>query len=232
MAVPPTNEAFVREVDEELRRDQLATFGKRYGRWLILALLLGLALFAGWLFWRNHQESQAGEEGEKLQAAHEALAAGRTADAAAPLAELTRSRSPGHRALALFAEGDVALAANDARGAAAKFAAVAADAAIAPAFRDLALVRQTAIEYDGLTPQAVVDRLSRLAVPGNAYHGSAGEMVAAAQLRLGRRAEAGKLFGAIARDADAPATLRQRAVQMAGLLGVDAIQQNEGQPVR
>ena len=233
MAVPPaTNEAFLREVDEELRRDQLATIWERYGRWLIAAVVAALALFAAYLLWQNHRRNVAGEEGERLQTAFDALAAGRTAEAAKPLDALTRSDVEGHRALALFFQGDLALQRNDLRGAAAKFGAIARDEDLAPAFRDLALVRQTMAEYDGLKPQVVIDRLRGLAVPGNAYLGSAGEMVAVAYLRTGRRDLAGRLFGQIAGDENVPATLRQRAVQMAGLLGVDAIDQNKGQTSR
>lgn len=233
MAVPPaTNEAFLREVDEELRRDQLASFGKRYGRLLIAAVVIGLALFAGYLFWRNNRENAAGEEGEKLQSAYDALAANRPADAAKPLAELTGSSSEGHRALALFTQADILLQRNDLKGAAAKFGEVARGESYAPAFRDLALVRQTAAEFDTLKPEVVIDRLRPLAVPGNAYFGSAGEMMAVAHIRLGRRDLAGRLFGQIAQNENVPATLRQRAVQMAGLLGVDAVKQNEGQQGR
>lgn len=228
MAVPPTNEAFLREVDDELRRDQLASFWTRYGRLLIAAILLGLAAFAGYLYWRNHQENVRGEEGEKLQAAYDALAGGRAAQAAQPLDELTRASSEGYRALALFAQGDALLARGDVRGAAAKFGEIARGDAYAQAFRDLALVRQTAAEFDALQPQVVIDRLRTLAVPGNAYFGSAGELVAAAHLRAGRRDLAGRLFGQIAREANVPESIRQRAIQMAGLLGVDAIDQSEG----
>lgn len=233
MAVPPaTNEAFLREVDEELRRDQLATFWERYGRWLIAAVVIGLLLFAAYLFWRNHQHNVAGEEGERLQSAYDALAAGRGAEAAKPLDELVRSSNEGHRALALFLQGDILLQRNDLKGAAAKFGEIARDEDLAPAFRDLALVRQTSAEYDALTPQAVIDRLRPVAVAGNPYFGSAGEMVAVAYLRTGRRDLAGRLFGQIAEGENVPATLRQRAVQMAGLLGVDAIRQNQDQSTR
>lgn len=230
MAVPPTNEAFLREVDDELRRDRLASFWTRYGRLLIAAIVLGLAAFAGYLYWRNHQQEVRGQEGEKLQSAYDALAAGRAAEANKPLDELTRSSSEGYRALALFTQADILLQRDDLKGAAAKFAEVARNEEFAPAFRDLALIRQTAAEYDTLQPQAVVDRLRTLAVPANPYFGSAGEMVAVAHLRAGRRDLAGRLFGQIARDENVPASLRQRAVQMAGLLGVDAIDQDEGSP--
>lgn len=82
-------------------------------------------------------------------------------------------------------------------------------------------------EYDTMKPEAVVARLGGMAVPGNAYFGSAGEMVAVAYLRMNKRDQAGRLFGQIASDKDVPDTLRQRAVQMAGVLGVDAVGQSE-----
>lgn len=232
MAVPPaTNEAFLREVDDELRRDRLLTFWQRYGKLLIAAVVGGLLLFAGYLFWQNHRRNVAGEEGERLQSAYDALAAGNTAGAAKPLDELAKSSVEGHRALALFFQADLALQRNDLKGAAAKFAAVAGDQGLSPAFRDLALVRQTSAEFDALKPEVVVARLRPVAVPDNAYFGSAGELVAAAYLAQGKRAEAGRLFGEIAKGENVPATLRQRAVQMAGVLGVDAIVQ-EGRASR
>lgn len=225
MALPPsaTNEAFLREVDEELRRDQLAGFWERYGRLVLVAIVAGLVLYGGYLFWQDRRQKAAGVEGETLQAAYESLAAGRTQEAAAPLEALAASDRSGMRALALFTQADIDLQKNDNRAAAAKFAAIAGDTAMAQPFRDLALVRQTAAEYDGMQPQAVIDRLRGLAVPGNAYFGSAGEMVAMAYLRTGRRDLAGRLFGDIARNDQVPGSIRQRAVQMAGEMGVDAV---------
>jgi hypothetical protein len=226
LAVPPvSNETFLREVDEELRRDQLLTFWQRYGRWLIAAILLGLALFGAYLYWQHRQEVKAGEDGEKLQKAYASLGANRPAEANKPLDELATGSTPGYRALAQFTQADVLLQRNDLKGAAAKFAAIAGNEDFAPAFRDLALIRQTMAEYDTLQPQQVIDRLRPMTAPGHPYLGSAGEMVAAAHLRAGRRDLAGRLFGQVAQDENVPGSIRQRAVQMAGLLGVDAIQQ-------
>jgi hypothetical protein len=44
---------------------------------------------------------------------------------------------------------------------------------------------------------------------------------------MGRRDLAGKLFGELARDEGVPPSIRQRVVQMAGVLGVDAVDQRE-----
>lgn len=223
LALPPaTNEAFLREVDEELRRDQLAHAWRRWGVVGIAAVLGALLLLAGWLWWQHHREQQAGVEGEQLQAAFEQINGGQAKQAAAALQPLERSRSAGYRALAQLTAADLLLQKNDAKGAIAKFSAVANDTSLGQPFRDLALLRQTAIEFDTLPPERIVERLRPLTVPTNPWFGSAGEMTAAAYLRQNRRDFAGKLYGQIARADTVPETLRQRAVQMAGLLGVDA----------
>ncbi len=228
MAITPdNNQAFLREVDEELRRDQIAGFGARYGRWVVAGVLVALAVLAGVLYWRHHQRVLAGEQGERLATAYDALGTNRPADAAAPLAQLSTSDADAYRALAKFTQADILLQERKLPAAAAKFGEVAADASMAQPFRDLALIRQTAAQYDTLRPQVVIDRLRALAVPGNAWFGSAGEMVAAAHLRMDRRDLAGQMFGRIARDEATPDSIRQRAVQMAGVLGVDAIAQTK-----
>ncbi|OYY72705.1 tetratricopeptide repeat protein [Sphingomonas sp. 28-63-12] len=228
MAVTPqTNEAFLREVDEELRRDQAMHFWTRYGRWLIGAVVLGLAVFAGVLVWQNQRQKQAGEQGEQLAAMFEKLGSGDEKAATKPLADLAANGVGGYRSLARFTQADILLQKNDLKGAAAKFAEVANDTSAAQPFRDLALIRQTYAEYDSLKPQTVIDRLKPLAVPGGAWFGSAGELVAIAQLKLNQKRAAGDLFGRIARDQTVPESLRQRAVQMAGELGVDAVEQIE-----
>lgn len=224
---PPTNEAFLREVDEELRRDQARDSWTRYGRWLIGAVVLGLAAFAGVLVWQNQRQQQAGEQGEQLATVFEKLGAGDEKLATKPLAALADDGIGGYRSLAKFTQADILLQKNDLKGAAAKFGEVVNDTGAAKPFRDLALIRQTYAEYDGLKPQTVIDRLKPLAVPGEPWFGSAGELVAIAHLKLNQKRAAGDLFGRIARDQTVPESLRQRAVQMAGELGVDAVDQTE-----
>ncbi|CAN5460421.1 tetratricopeptide repeat protein [soil metagenome] len=227
LAVPPnTNEAFLREVDEELRRDQVADLWRNYGRWAIAAIVAALAAFAGVLWWNHHSEVVAGKQGESYQATFEDLSAGKLDSVAKPLGELAASKIDGYRAMAKFTQADVLLSKKDGKGAAAKFAEIAKDDSLAQPFRDLALVRQTATEFDSLKPEVVVSRLRPLAAKGNPWFGSAGELVAVAYIDMGRRDLAGQLFSQIAADEGVPATLRQRAVQMAGVLGVDAVDQD------
>ncbi len=228
MAVTPeTNEAFLREVDEELRRDQMARMGRRYGLLLGGAIALGLAIFGGILLWQNHIRQVAGTQGEQFGLVFEKLGSGDEKATAKPLADLASADIAGYRAMARFTQADLLLQKNDLKGAAAKFATIANDTGIGQPLRDLALVRQTSAEFDELAPQKVIDRLKPLVTDGGPWLGSAGEMVAIAYLRMGKAAQAGALFGKIARDERVPESLRRRAVQMAGTLGVDAVDQSE-----
>jgi hypothetical protein len=48
LALPPkTDQAFLREVDEELRRDKLAGFWTNWGIWVGVAVVAALAALAG-----------------------------------------------------------------------------------------------------------------------------------------------------------------------------------------
>jgi hypothetical protein len=221
---PPNDAAFLREVNEELRRDQLAGFGRRWGLVVAAAIVAALVLLAGFLWWQHHRAQVAGEQSERLGEAYQAMGTRQFGKAVPALASLASAGTAGNRALAIFTQADLLLLQkNDFKGAAAKFASVANDDGIAKPFRDLALIRQTAAEFDTLKPNVVVERLRPLATRGSPWLGSAGEMVAAAYLAQGRRDLAARMFAQIAQDNDVPPTLRQRAVQMAGVVGVDAV---------
>ena len=83
-------------------------------------------------------------------------------------------------------------------------------------------MRGTALEYDAIGPDAVIARLQPLAEPGQPFFGTAAEMVGMALLAKGQRGPAAQLFAKIAADKSVPESLRSRAVQVAGSLGVDA----------
>jgi hypothetical protein len=222
---PVDNESFYREVDEELRRDQMKTYWERYGKLVIAGVVLLLALIGGYIWWQNQKEVKAGERSATLVEAFDDVAAGRKNAAMPKLDSLVQSGSEGHRAAALLTKADIAIEAKDLKGAAALYKQVADDGGLAQPYRDLALLRMTAVEMDSLPPQTVIDRLKGLAVAGNPWFGSAGEMVALSYLKLNKPQQAAGLFAAMAKDKKLPETLRARATQMAGSLGVDAVQE-------
>ena len=226
MAVPPkTDEAFLREVDEELRRDQIVGVWTQHGRLILGAIVGGLLIFAAVLGWRYWNHTKAEAQAVKLQTALDSIAANKPADAAPALAELGTSGAPGYGAIARMTEANQLYTAGKAKEAAAKFAAIAGDTALGQPTRDYALIRQTNIEFDTIAPQVVIDRLKPLAVRDSAWLGSAGEMVAMAYLRLNKPDEARTMFKTIAETETVPESIRQRAVQGADTVDVGAADQ-------
>lgn len=196
---------------------------RRYGRWAVGAAVLVLAAWGGWIYWQHRQTEASGLEGEKLSQAVDDLQAGNADAATAKLNTLATSDNDGYRATAKMGQAAITLQKGDLAGAAKKFGEVANDTTLDQPWRDLALIRQTATEFDTMKPGEVVARLKPLAVKGSPWFGSAGEMVAAAYLKMNKPDLAGRLYGEIGKDEGVPETIRSRAVQMASALGVDAV---------
>jgi hypothetical protein len=220
---PDINETFLREVDENLRRDRLRDFARNNGRWLIAALVLFLAASGFGIWWQQHSRQRSEQEVEKLADTYRTIGNPNTITAGnQQLDQLSHSGSKAIRASALFSRAVTALQQNDTKLATAKFRDIAGDDSLPAPYRDLALIRQTALEFDQLSPQDVINRLQPLAKSGTPWFGTAGEMTGLALIKQGKKAEAGQMFAAIAKDKDVPDSVRQRAIQMASSLGVDA----------
>lgn len=222
-----TDEVFLREVDDAVRAGDLENFWKSYGRWLAAAVVIGLLAFGAWIYWQNQTQAAADANGEKFIAAVEKLDSGDEKGAMVDLGALAKADQPGYRAMAQIMIANLAAKNDNIKKAVADYANVAGDSSLPQSFRDMALVRQTAAEFDTLAPQAIVDRLKPLSKPGHAWFGSAGEMTAMAYIKMGKDNLAGPIFAQIAKQEDVPETLRSRAQQMAGSLGVDAVQLND-----
>lgn len=222
MAQPPDiSDTFVREVDENLRRDRLRDTAKKYSGWIIAAVVLFLAASGGYIYWQDYQRKQNEKAVEQLAQVFTDVSKGQTQTAPARLDTLSKDHSEAVRASASFGRAAIAIEQNDPKLAIAKFRGMAEDKSLPKPFRDLALIRQTALEFDSLKPEEVIARMQPLTKPGTPWFGSAGELTAMALIKQDKKAEAGRLFAAIARDEQAPETLRGRAVQMASSLGVD-----------
>lgn len=214
---------FFREVDEAVRQDEMVGLFKRYGKPIGALVVVGLLALAGYLYWDHSRKQSAGAVGEQFTLALDKLEVSNLDAADKELVGVIGEGGPGSVAAAKLLRGGIAQKGNKPAEAAKLFAEVAADGDAPQPFRDLATIREVSLKFDELPPQQVVDRLKPLAVPGNPWFGPAGELVGIAYLKQNRNDLAGPLFAAISRDKDVPESLRRRTRQMAGLLGVDAI---------
>lgn len=223
MAITPrdTDDAFLREVDEGVRADQLAHYWRRYGIALIAVVVLLLATLGGYLWWRNDQARLSGLAGEDFSQALSKLEVG-DAPAALPVFDRLASNGPkGYAALATMTLAGQAITAGDTGKAARLYDQIAADAAAPQPLRDAATVKLVRLRFDELTPADIVKRLGGVTVPGNPWFSVAGEMTALAHLKAGETDRAKPLLIAIVRDPASPPSLRSRAGELAQSIGVD-----------
>ena len=165
-----------------------------------------------------------------MSAALDKVGAGDIKGGQADLVPLSDSSNDVTRATALLGRATLAVQQNDRKTASALYKQVAEDDGLPQPFRDLANVRGTMVDFDSMKPDDVIARLKPLVEPGKPFFGSAGELTAMAMLAKGDRAGAGQLFARIAADRQVPESIRNRAVQVAGSLGVDASASLSGDP--
>jgi hypothetical protein len=221
---PNDGETFLKEVDDELRKERVNSFVARYGWWILGAVLALLAGIGGWIWWSGQQASAREAAGESLVEALGQLESNRAGDraAAAPkIAALAQSDVEGYRAAALFTRANTETQAGNLPAAIATLRTIADDQSLDELYRQAAQIRRTALEFDRLAPQEVIRRLGPLAGAGSPWVGAAGELVGVAHLKMNRADLAGPIFVRIARQEGVPDPIKARAGHMAASLGFD-----------
>jgi len=206
------------EIDEELRRENFAKLWQRYGAYVIgLAVLIVVAVAAA-AGWRAYQLRVHQVEGERYSLALDLARQGKDMDATDVFAELGRQAHGGHATLARLEEAALKAKRGDTKGAVAVYDALAADGAADPAYRDLARLLAAQYELKDGDPKAVIARVAPLTSATSAWHPTALELMALAQLKAGNKAEARAVYQRITDDLAAPQGLRARAAEMAAAL--------------
>ena len=128
MALPTdSNDTFLREVDENLRRDQFQDFFKKNGKWIAAAVVLFLAAAGGWICWQEHAIEHAAEQSEQLTGASPTSAAGKQDSPAAARQIWRRAHSEAVRASAMLTDAALALEQNNRSAAIAKYREIVDD---------------------------------------------------------------------------------------------------------
>jgi hypothetical protein len=199
---------FIREVDEEYRRDRIAQIWKRYNGLIVGLAVLVVATVGGWRYWQHLERTRAEDAAARYQEALRLDQEGKGDDAAQVLRSLTSDQAAGYRLLARFRLAGEAGQQNPDEGARA-FDALAADGAVPPVLQDLARLRGAMFRLDTNVSTAQ-PALEGLATPTNAWRHTAREMLGLAALKKGDYDGAGRRFDEIAADRETPQSLRSR----------------------
>ena len=206
-----------KEIDEELRRENFAKLWKRYGVYVIgfvVVVVVATGIFVGW---RQYDARLRAEEGERYQVALDLLRQDKFKEANAAFAAL--AESSGRRAVLARFESAAIMARNgDLSGATARYEAIAGDASIDPAFRDLATIRAAQSGLAHGNAADIISRLKPLTAAEGPWRPSAIELTALAQLKEGDKKSARANYQRLADDRTVPQGMRTRAAEMVAAL--------------
>jgi len=206
-----------REIDEELRRDNLLKLWQRYGRYVIGAVVLALLIAAGIVAWRNHQQTLRQAQSVRYEAGLSLLRQGKEAEAAKIFGSVGEEGG-GYAQLAAFEAADLAAKSGDSKAAVADYDKLAANSSLDPELRNAATLLSVMNGFPDSEPQAMIDRLKPLTESGNPWRGSALELTAAARRKSGDKAGALEIYKKLADDLSAPEGVRARAAEMSAVL--------------
>jgi len=201
-----------REVDEEVRREQLLKLWRRYSKHVVAAVLLVLAIIVGIFGWRQWQEQR------RIERADAYLAATALPPAEAVGAFDAMVGDDGYGVLARLRQASLLAELDRKAEAIAAFESIAADSGVPQAYRDLALILYAQHALGQAESGDLIQRLEPLTSADNPWRFSAMELTALAEFHAGNSERARTLFLTLADDPAAPAGLRGRAAEIAATL--------------
>ncbi len=206
------SDSFIDEVAEEVRRDKLYGYLRRYG-WIAVLCVLVLVGGAAWNEYRNAQQSAA------AQATGDALLNALQEDDTAARAQAIAAIESEGAAAAVTALLTAATQeeAGDISAAAATLDALAVNSDIPEIYRDLAAFKSAMLPNDDAAARLLA--LEALAQPGQPFSLLALEQLAYASLAAGDTATAVDTLRRIAEDAAVTRGLRERVQTLLVALG-------------
>ncbi len=207
-----------REVEEDIRRDQMKRLWDRFGPYVIGLAVLIVVATAGYRGWEYWQKSRAETSGDSFMAALDLSDAGKHEEAIAAYQKLIADGSGAYPMLSRFRIATEKAASGDKTGAVADFDAIAGDSSVPADLQTLARLRAALLLTDTASFADLQQRIGDLAETGSLWRQSAREVLGLAAWRSGDFVAARKYFTEIVNDQDSSSQLRQRSQLMLTLI--------------
>lgn len=211
------NDNIFREVDEEMRREQMAALWDRYGIFVIATAVAIVVSVAGYNFYSWREADRAAENGRAFYQATQLVEDGKPDEALQALSGIANNAPQSYRTLANLQMAATHVKEGRNAEAIALYDGVA-QSSTDLMLKDFARLRAAALRVDEADMSEMRRRLDGLNTDKNAWRYSAKELLGLAAFRSGDTGESEKIFSEILGDPAAPAQIRQRAQIMMALL--------------
>jgi hypothetical protein len=213
-----SDDTFIREVNEELRSEQLQSAWRRFRPFIIgLAVLIVVGVAGASIFqWWEARESSA--SGDRFLTAIKAANDKKTDEAMKELEQLSKDGFGSYPVLARMRLATLKAEKGDAKAAIADFEAIGKDGANPAAIRNVAKLRAGWLMVDSAKYEDLAAQVEELAAASSAVRHSAREMLGLSAYKAGNYAKAKEWMQMIVDDNDAPQGARQRARMVLALI--------------
>jgi len=207
-----------REIDEELRREQLLKLWDKYGTYVLTAVLLLILGVGGWKYYEGRTLQASRAASTQYLVALTEFSARRSSDAQKTLEDLVPSAPPGYAQLARLRLAAYDGAEGNTIDAAAAYDRIAKDETVDPILQDFARLQIAMLKFDTITFPELRNQLSSLANDRSPWRYSARELLGMGAAKAGFPDEARSHFQRLASDRQAPPGVTERARVMVALL--------------
>ncbi len=212
------SDTFLREVDEELRREQIHHFLQRYGILIAAGALLLLAGIGGYKFWDSRRLAATEAAGARFASALQVANAGKPDDVLKQFEDLAKSSPSGYKALAELQLAAAQIKAGHPEAALPVYEAVTKATSLDPLLRDFAALQAAMLRLDAADWTEMKNRLTPLMSDSSAWRAMARETLGLSAYKTGNTDEARKLFEQVLSDRLTPPSVSERALLMLALL--------------
>jgi len=211
-----------REVEADMRREQLAQYWQKFGVYIIATAILIVASVGGYQAWTWWQRSQAAANGAAFVQASALQEQDQRDAAAQTFSSLAEGGSGSYAALANLRLAAISAAKGDNEAAVAAYDQVA-ERTDDPMLRGFARIQAATLLIDTAPTDEIESRVGDMREEGSPWRHSARELLALSAFNAGNSETASTLYQELLSDSETPGPMRQRARMMLSLIDAPAI---------
>lgn len=214
-----------REVEQDMRREQMAQVWRKYGVYVIataLVIVLAVGGYQAWTWWQN---SRAASDGAAFVGASTLQQNGQLDEAAETFSALAEDGMGSYSALAKLRLAAIAAAKGETDAAVQAYDSVAASADDSM-LRGFARIQAATLLIDTAELSEIEKRIGAMRDDSSLWRHSARELLALSAFKADQNEKASTLYQELLSDSDTPGAMRQRAQMMLELINAPAANQS------
>ena len=220
-APAPANEAFDKEVDEELQREKLSHLWEQYSGYIVAGAVAVVLCVGAYKLIEGRRQAAAEAAGASYIAAIKQLGEGKVDDGTKALAALGKN-SGGFATLARLRLAAADAATGKTADAVAKYDAFSRERGVDPVLADYARLQTAMLTLDTAPWEELQSKLTPLTADTIPWRHSAMELLGMAALKAGKTSEARAQFEKLISDTTVPQGIAERArIMMGSIVAAD-----------